>query len=71
MEQEGTNELRLHGPTVRATDGKLSTGRLTLKGEETEDRKEFVYTLTEDTSKPERPSEEDEFTALLRSPFEG
>jgi len=70
MEQEGRKELRVRGRKVKETDGKLSSGRLTLKGEETADREEFVYTLTEDTSKPEKP-EEDEFTALLKALFEG
>lgn len=69
MEQEGRKELRVRGRKVRETDRKLTTGRLSLKGEETADREEFVYTLTEDVTKPEAP-EEDEFTALLKALFE-
>lgn len=67
MEQEGVKELRVSGPKVRETSQKLGSGRLKIDGNETADREAFVYTLTEDTSKPEV----DEFTALLKALFEG
>ena len=70
MEQEGVKELRVSGPKVRETSQKLDSGRLAIDGKETEDRMEFVYTLTVDESKPEAPAE-DEFTALLKALFEG
>ena len=70
LAQENRKELRLRGRAVRDTDRKLKSGRLSLSGEETEDREEFVYTLTEDVMKPEAP-EEDEFSAMLRALFEG
>jgi hypothetical protein len=69
MEQSGQKELRIRGRKVRETDQKLNSGRLSLNGKETADREEFVYTLTEDLSKPEKP-EEDEFSALFRALFE-
>jgi hypothetical protein len=70
MEQTGDKELRIRGRKVREVSRKLDTGRLAIDGQETEDREEFVYTLTEDASKPEEP-QEDEFSALLRALFEG
>lgn len=71
MEWLGDKELRVRGRKVRETSQKLNSGRLSIKGEETEDREEFVYTLTEDLSRPEKPEADDEFTALLKAIFEG
>jgi len=70
MEQDGVRELRLSGPKVRETSAKMGTGRLVLKGDETANGEEFVYTLTEDFSKPEHHRQEDEFEALFRTLFE-
>lgn len=65
--EQGGTELRLTGTKVQEISRKLSSGRLKLEGEETADRAQFVYTLTEDASVPE--DQEDEFTALLRALF--
>lgn len=71
MEQAGDKELRVRGRKVRETSQKLDSGRLSIEGEETEDREEFVYTLTEDLSRPEKPEADGAFTALLKALFEG